>query len=107
MIVTAIEVQSILNKWAACELNETQVHDWAEARFCTSNYDTESEAVNEVLARLDTMDMNLTTTEDVPVLIEALFSIDFVSILSQYDKNTDIEERKKKLKHIPLYSRFC
>jgi hypothetical protein len=51
-----------------------------EARFAVHNYDPESDAVNEVLSRLDTMDMNLTT---------------------------DITKRRMELREIPFYAPFC
>lgn len=105
--ITASDIQSILHRWAIDELNESQVHEWAEARFCSDNFETESAAVNEVLARLDTMDMNLTTKDDIPALLKALLSSEFESILSQHDKSIDIEERKIRLKNVSLYSRFC
>lgn len=105
--ITALEIQSILHRWSTGELNESQVHEWAEERFCTSSFEVESAAANEVLARLDTMNMNLTTTEDIPSLLRALHSVDFESILNQLDKTIDIETRKQKLKNVALYSRFC
>lgn len=105
--IFASDIEHVLNLWESCELNESQVHAWAESRFCTSIYETESEAANEVLARLDTMNMNLTTSEDIPVLIKALHSKNFISILTEHDKHTNIEDRKIKLRQISLYSRFC
>ncbi len=105
--VTTYDIQSILRKWAIDELNESEVHEWAEERYCTGNFEIESAAVNEVLARLDTMDMNLTTKEDIPVLLRALVSNEFEAILNQHDKSIDIEMRKLKLKSVPLYSQFC
>lgn len=105
--ITVLEIQSILHRWSTGELNESQVHEWAEERFCSSNFSVESAAANEVLARLDTMNMNLTTADDIPALLRALHSVEFESVLIQYDKTIDIETRKHKLKSVPLYSRFC
>ena len=105
--ITASDIEHVLNQWASCKLSESQVHVWAEDRFCTSTYEAAAEAANEVLARLDTMNMNLTTSEDIPALIAALNSKDFISILAEYDMGINIEERKLKLRQIPLYARFC
>jgi len=106
-IIKASDIQHVLNQWAIGELNESQVHSWAEDRFCVDAYDSESEAVNEVLGRLDMMDMNLTTSEDIPILLKALSSPDFESILATHDRQIDISERKLALRLVPLYMQFC
>lgn len=106
-IIKASDIQYVLNQWAQGVLDESQVHAWAEDRFCVDSYDCESEATNEVLGRLDTMNMNLVTSDDIPVLIKALFSPDFESILAAYDRQINISERKVALRHIPLYIPFC
>ena len=105
--ITASDIEHVLGQWASCKLSESQVHAWAEDRFCTSTYEAESEVVNEVLSRLDTMNMDLTMAEDIPALIAALHSTDFISILAEHDARINIEERKLKLRQIPLYARFC
>lgn len=105
--IKASDIQCVLNQWALGELNESQVHAWAEDRFCTDDYNCESEAANEVLGRLDTMNMNLVTSEDIPVLIEALFSPDFEFILITHDRQVDITARKMELRSVPLYMQFC
>jgi len=105
--ITASDIEHVLNQWASRKLSESQVHAWAEDRFCTGTYEAESDAANEVLARLDNMNMNLTTTDDIPALIAALHSKDFISILAGHDTRVNIEERKLKLRQIPLYARFC
>jgi hypothetical protein len=106
-LITASDIQHVLNQWAQGELSESEVHAWAEDRFCTSAYECESEEANEVLGRLDMMDMNLVTSEDIPVLMKALFSPDFESILATHDEQIDFAERRVALRHVPLYSRFC
>ncbi|MES2151740.1 MAG: hypothetical protein V4508_18330 [Pseudomonadota bacterium] len=105
--ITAVDIEHILNQWASRKLSEPQVHAWAEDRFCTSTYEGESEAVNEVLSRLDTMNMNLTTAEDIPAFKAALHSKNFISILAEYESRINIEERKLKLRQIPFYAHFC
>ena len=106
-VIKATEIQFVLNQWAKGELNESQVHAWAEDRYCTDAYCCESDAANEVLGRLDTMNINLVTSEDIPVLIKALFSPDFESILVTHDRQVDIAARKMALRSVSLYMRFC
>ena len=97
----------MLTQWAFGNLTESQVHAWAEDRFCTSGYECESEAANEVLSRLDMMDMNLLTSEDIPVLLDALSSPEYLSILEKHEQQVDISARRTVLRHVQLYSRYC
>ncbi len=106
------ELLEILNSWRDGKLTSGQVHDWANDRFAVSAWEVEDEVVNEVLGRLDTLDMNLTTTEDVPVLIQALsFSSqslnEAIRCLDEHDSKINLEERKKKYSSDPLYAPFC
>lgn len=66
------DVSSVLSQWKAGLLTNAQVHDWATDRFAVAAWDPEDGAVNEVLGRLDTMDMNLVTVQDVAILLAAL-----------------------------------
>ena len=105
--ITASDIRQVLTQWAFGNLTESQVHAWAEDRFCTSGYECESEAANEVLSRLDMMDMNLLTSEDIPVLLDALSSPEYLSILEKHEQQVDISARRTVLRHVQLYSRYC
>ena len=104
------DVSSILSQWKAGLLTALQVHDWATDRFATDAWDPEDGAVNEVLARLDMMDMNLVTEEDVPVLLAALGETTAAAaadIVDAYQDTIDLAARQRKLVDVPQYSRFC
>lgn len=70
-------------------------------------YETESDNVNEILARLDMLDMNLTTIEDIPVLVSALKADNYISILEKHNSKIDIVKRKKELQNLSPYKEFC
>jgi hypothetical protein len=53
------------------------------------------------------MDMNLLTIQDIPVLLAALKSEDFVTVLDNYFSTIDINARRRNLASDPLYARFC
>ena len=105
--ITAFEIEKILKSCIQGEIQESDVHQWAEARYAVDEYETESEAVNEVLALLDMLDMNLTTKEDFPAFIKALTSPDYLNVISEHDAGVDIDKRKEQLKDNPLYAKFC
>ncbi len=106
-IVTASAVESKLRQWQSGELTAAEVHAWAEDTFGVDQWEPESDAVNEVLAQLDTLDMNLVTSEDIPILLAALRSDNFESILTEHFSKVDIELRKSRLAAVPLYAPFC
>jgi hypothetical protein len=106
-MITKIDLENILTEWASGKVDATHVHSWAENRYAVDEYETESGSANEVLARLDMMDMNLTTVDDIPVLILALKSENFLSILDNHTNEISIEERKIELRNIPLYKKYC
>ena len=101
---------SILSQWKAGLLTNAQVHDWATNRFAVDAWDPEDGAVNEVLGRLDTMDINLVTVEDVAVLLAALgrgTAEGAAQAIDAYQDTIDLAARKRKLSDDPLYARFC
>jgi len=100
--ITASYFRQVLTDWALGNLTESQVHAWAEDRFCTSSYECESGAANEVLSRLDMMDMNPLTSEDIPVLLDALSSPEYLSMLEKYEQQVDISARRTALRHVQL-----
>ncbi len=104
------DVASILSQWKTGLLTSAQVHDWATDRFAVDAWDPEDGAVNEVLGRLDTMDINLVTVEDVAVLLPALekgTAEGAAQAMDAYQDTVDLAARKSKLSDDPLYARFC
>jgi hypothetical protein len=105
--VTVRDVEAKLRQWQSGELSASSLHAWAEKTYGVEAWEPESEAVNEVLAQLDMMDMNLLTLEDVPVLVKALRSKDYVRVLDGHFAAVDIESRKAALANDPMYAPFC
>ena len=104
------DVASTILQWKAGLLTSVQVHQWATDRYAASAWDPEDGAVNEVVARLDMMDMNLVTVEDAAVLLAALgegTAEDAAQAMDAYQDTVDFVARKRKLADDPLYSRFC
>jgi hypothetical protein len=106
-VITADTVESKLRKWQAGEVTTTEIHDWAENTYAVSASEPESDAVNEVLAQLDMLNMNLVTKDDIPALVAALRSKDFESLLEEHFATVDLNLRKSQLAEIPLYAPFC
>src|SRR6478672_6210615 len=106
-VVTADIVESKLRQWQAGELSAAEVHDWAEKTYAVSSWEPESDAVNEVLAELDMLDMNLVMPDDIPALVAALRAKNYESLLSEYFSRVDFETRKSQLSAVPLYAPFC
>jgi hypothetical protein len=106
-IVSQTDVEQLLRAWQQGALTERQVHDWALLRFAADAYEPESAACNAVLAELDCMDMNLLTTEDVPVLLEMLATADIDAVRSKLLSPTTIERRRLSLRTNPFYAKFC
>jgi len=104
------DVTSILSLWKVGSMTAVQVHDWATDRFAVAAWDPEDGAVNEVLARLDMMDMNLVTVEDAEALLTALDTKTAeaaAQLLDTHDATVDLAARKLRLGHEPFYSQFC
>lgn len=104
------DVASTICQWQAGLLTSLQVHQWATDRYAASAWDPEDGAVNEVLARLDMMDMNLVTVEDAAALLAALGAAtaeDAARAMDAYEHTVDFVARKRDLADDLLYSRFC
>ena len=89
-----------------------EVHAWAEARYAVQSFETEDEIVNEVLAALDLLDINLTTTDDIPTFLRVLeFSVankeQAFEMLAEYAESIDLESRKARCSMDPFYARFA
>ena len=106
-VVTADIVESKLRQWKTGQVSAAEVHDWAEKTFAVDSWEPESDAVNEVLAELDMLDMNLVIPDDIPVLVTALRAKNFEALLSEYFSKIDFELRKSQLSADPLYAPFC
>lgn len=109
-VVSRAEVASALSKWQTGALSNDQIHAWANERFAVDAWDAEDCAVNEVLAQLDMMDMNLVTVEDVSALLSALEETSAegaARIFATYSNTIDLASCKLRLKNEPFYSRFC
>jgi len=112
------EITDVLRKWQAGLLASEQVHEWAEDIFAPGELDFEDEDVygnsvaNEVLASLDSLDMNLVIVDDVPIYLEFLECAP-----NQFERGyrrfrdalhqIDIEARQRELRTNPLYAPFC
>lgn len=118
-IITREDVRKVLIKWQNDLLSAKQVHDWAETRYMNSQFecdDWEGEeewsVTNEVLAKLDTLNMNLTTADDVSIFM-AFLSTPIGAFDTGYQhmeqalKSIDIEKRKEQLSDIDFYRPFC
>ena len=105
--VTADDLSDVLVRWASGTLSPEAVQAWAEERYAVDGYSAESSAVNEVLGRLDRLDMDLTTVEDVPALLNALTATDHLDLLRSLDASINVESRKLSLRSDPFYAPFC
>ena len=106
-VVTAASVESRLRDWQAGRITAAQMHEWAENTYAVSFWEPESDAVNEVLAQLDTLDMNLVTPDDIPVLIAALRSDDFEGLIADHFATVDFRTRRTQLAGVSPYAPFC
>lgn len=68
-IIEREDLRKIMHKWQAAQLTSKQVHEWANNRYARDTWDAEDEITNEILSRLDMLDMNLLVPEDVPALL--------------------------------------
>jgi hypothetical protein len=72
LALTARDIDDILVRWEAGEVTHRVLHEWAEHRSGTHNWEPACEVTNEVLGHLDRMDMNLVMPRDVTMLMQAL-----------------------------------
>ena len=106
-VVTADSVESRLRDWQAGRVTAAHIHEWAENTYAVSAWEPESDAVNEVLAQLDMLDMNLVTPDDIPALIAALRSDNFEALISDHFATVDYRLRKTQLTGVSPYAPFC
>ncbi|WLT30419.1 hypothetical protein [Geothrix sp. PMB-07] len=108
-LVTRQEIVELLNSWQAGKLNAQSVYDWANERYSTEHWNVEDEIVNEVLSELDILDINLITTDDIPVFLKVLAlppaQIDSaIAILKAHSLTFSIEARKQQCRKDPFYA---
>jgi hypothetical protein len=70
--VTRSELSDLLAKWERGESTAQEVWDWVDARYWPGDteiddWDGDLSATNEILALLDSMDINLVLVADVPI----------------------------------------
>jgi hypothetical protein len=105
-------VQTVLRAWQAGDLGPEEVHLWAEDRYAASTFEPEDEIVNEVLAHLDILDINLTTLEDVPTFLRMLAlpsekTEEAIALLKEHGAALDLADRMRQYAQDPFYGRFC
>ena len=106
-VITAAIVESRLREWQAGRVTAAQIHEWAENTYAVSAWEPESDSVNEVLAQLDMLDMNLVTPDDIPALIAALRSDDFEALIADHFATVDFLGRRTQLAGVSPYAPFC
>jgi len=112
MTVTRAEVLRLLFDWEAGRVSAPEVHGWTERRHAVAGRQPEDEAVNEVLACLDMLDVNLIVSADVPALRRLLESTparlrEALNEYEAYVESIDILRRRQELAVDPLYGPFC
>ena len=70
--VTRQELSELLAQWERSELTAQQVWDWVSARYWPGDteiddWEDDLSATNEILAVIDSMDINLVVVDDVPM----------------------------------------
>jgi len=111
-LITRHAIREVLLHWQAGEVASRFVLDWANERYGGKAWDTEDEIVDQVLLELYSLDMNLTTVEDVPHLLHVLTiprgRIGSVMALHRdYARSIDIQARRLALAKDPLYGPYC
>ena len=110
--ITREQVRSTIEAWQRSEMTAAQVHAWAEDRYAASAFEPEDDVVNEVLARLDMLDLNLTIVDDAPALLRPLTykasEVEkAVAEMERYFETIDLRNRMKTCANDPLYAPFC
>ena len=106
------QVDQLLAEWEAGRVTAVEVHEWAVARYAVSGVEIENDVVNQVLAELDALDVNLVIAQDVPELRTLLRSDPATSAAAiaryeSYAASLDLAARRRQLAGDPLYAPFC
>ena len=111
-LITRQEIRKVLLRWQAGEVTHRFVFDWANDRYAGKQWNTEDEIVDQVLLELYSLNLNLTTAEDVPHLLQLLTlprgQIGTVMALHrEYTRSIPIQARRLALAKDPLYGPYC
>jgi hypothetical protein len=112
------DVAQALMDWQAGRISSLEIQSWAESLYLNDNVDyedwegdEENSITNEILAVLDTLDMNLVLPEDAPIYLKFI-STPFGEFKKGYDQlqnrlgQIDFATRRVQLKTNPLYAPF-
>ena len=106
-LVRREELRSVLARWQHGELSHSQVYDWSNEHFGLEQMDGGDSVVNEILAHLDIMDVNLTTPDDVPIflaMLDADSEADATELLRRHGDALDLDVRITKWRTDPFYA---
>lgn len=119
MKVTRDDVKEILIKWGNGELKTIEIQAWASDRYASKDYvladwegkNKDKSVINEVLACLDCLALNVIDKEDVPALLELLDTPignfeDGIFSWENYLLAIDLEERRSKIDSNPEFKRI-
>lgn len=108
---------ALLESWQAGNVSTQEVLSWASKRFIPGevefdDWENDCSATNEVLAELDSLDMNLVLPEDAPIHISFLKTPpgQFEEGFAKWQEavgSIDFKARIKQLKDHPIYGPFC
>jgi hypothetical protein len=110
MSVTREELRNVLLDWQAGGLEPREVLEWAEERYELEQL--KDDTLIEILTCLDSLHVNLTTVEDVPVFLQMLSlpietKGEAQAMLEAHSGSINLEERKTRYRDHPLYGPFC
>src|SRR5262245_32146318 len=95
-IVTRKDLIEVLKKWQQGKIDPKQVHDWATARYSVSSWQQPDEVTNEVLSKLDMLDINLVISEDAAVfekaLSQSLSTENSLALLEKHEQGINVFE---------------
>lgn len=109
-MITREELTTLLNAWLAGSKTELDVWQWAEQ--AKAQGDAADDLVRDLVDNLATLPFDMLTTEDVPVLLDALGNpieeTDLsVNLLWNHIDGIDTDGRRQLLKDHPFYGEFC
>jgi len=100
-------------------MSAQEINDWAFENYQSDSVDYEDwesneeySVINEILAKLDMMDMNLTTTDDIPAFLQFLetpigeFQKGYAE-LEKYLNSVNYKQRQASLSGTEPYDKFC
>lgn len=118
-IIARADICKILEDWEAGKMTAQEVHAWAESCYAVSGVeyddnegDEDNSVANEVMARLDMLNLDLMFPEDIPIYLEFLQAPKngFAAAFRKWDaalQNIDRKARAQNLKNDPLYEPYC